>query len=122
MTLDYNYPLPSLSSSQDRQSAQHLPSLSEILPEFFPSSLKAEAIFMPLVERKPRPRRRFEEVKRLYPCTYPNCNKAYGALNHLNSHIVSKSHGKKRQSDEFEEMRRRLKTHSVSLTSFPFHF
>jgi hypothetical protein len=58
---------------------------------------------------KKRPRSKYEEVKRLYPCKHPNCNKAYGALNHLNAHIVSKGHGPKRSPMEFQELRKAIK-------------
>ncbi|KAI9297345.1 hypothetical protein K502DRAFT_277195, partial [Neoconidiobolus thromboides FSU 785] len=64
---------------------------------------------------KPRPRRKYEEVQRLYFCIYPGCNKSYGALNHLNSHIVTKGHGKKRLPQEFEEMRRKLKLQTMEM-------
>lgn len=42
-----------------------------------------------------RPRRRFEEIERLYTCDYPGCPKAYGTLNHLNSHKSMQKHGPK---------------------------
>lgn len=48
-----------------------------------------------------RPRRRFHEVERKFPCTHPGCDKAYGALNHLNAHIVSRGHGIRRKAREF---------------------
>jgi hypothetical protein len=44
-----------------------------------------------------RPRRRAEEVERLYTCTWPGCDKAYGALNHLNTHVKNAEHGPKRE-------------------------
>jgi hypothetical protein len=44
-----------------------------------------------------RPRRRAEEVDRSYTCNYPGCDKAYGALNHLNTHVRNASHGPKRE-------------------------
>lgn len=42
-----------------------------------------------------RPRRRFDEIERLYTCDYPGCQKAYGTLNHLNSHKTMQKHGPK---------------------------
>lgn len=42
-----------------------------------------------------RPRRRFDEIERLYDCDYPGCTKAYGTLNHLNSHKTMQKHGPK---------------------------
>ena len=44
-----------------------------------------------------RPRRRAEEVERLYTCNWPGCDKAYGALNHLNTHVRNAEHGPKRE-------------------------
>lgn len=45
---------------------------------------------------KKRPRRRFDEIERLYACNWQDCNKAYGTLNHLNSHVQAQNHGAKR--------------------------
>lgn len=44
-----------------------------------------------------RPRRRAEEVERLYICNWEGCDKAYGALNHLNTHVRNAEHGPKRE-------------------------
>ncbi|KAG6891191.1 hypothetical protein C0995_008443 [Termitomyces sp. Mi166 len=46
---------------------------------------------------KKRPRRRYDEIERLYRCSWPDCNKAYGTLNHLNAHVTMQKHGPKRQ-------------------------
>lgn len=43
-----------------------------------------------------RPRRRYDEIERLYSCNYPGCTKAYGTLNHLNAHVNMQKHGQKR--------------------------
>ncbi|EGG08130.1 uncharacterized protein MELLADRAFT_71465 [Melampsora larici-populina 98AG31] len=56
--------------------------------------------------QRKRPRRRFEEIERLYGCLYPGCTKAYGTLNHLNAHVLMQKHGKKRLPEEFKEVRR----------------
>lgn len=45
---------------------------------------------------KKRPRRRYDEIERLYHCAWPDCNKAYGTLNHLNAHVSMQKHGSKR--------------------------
>ena len=34
--------------------------------------------------------------KRLYHCSWSGCTKSYGALNHLNAHIIMQRHGSKR--------------------------
>ncbi|KAF7968513.1 hypothetical protein HWV62_30201 [Athelia sp. TMB] len=45
---------------------------------------------------KKRPRRRYDEIERLYQCSWPDCAKAYGTLNHLNAHVTMQKHGAKR--------------------------
>lgn len=45
---------------------------------------------------KKRPRRRYDEIERLYYCSWPDCQKGYGTLNHLNAHILTQRHGPKR--------------------------
>jgi hypothetical protein len=45
---------------------------------------------------KKRPRRRYDEIERLYLCSWPDCKKAYGTLNHLNAHVTMQKHGPKR--------------------------
>jgi len=53
-----------------------------------------------------RPRRKFHEVRRIYACNYYGCTKAYGALNHLNSHILTQGHGRRRRACEFHHITR----------------
>ncbi|KAI0692438.1 hypothetical protein BC835DRAFT_1211694, partial [Cytidiella melzeri] len=55
---------------------------------------------------KKRPRRRYDEIERLYRCSFPNCAKAYGTLNHLNAHVTMQKHGSKRSPAEFKELRK----------------
>ena len=43
-----------------------------------------------------RPHRRYDEIERLYHCSWSGCTKSYGTLNHLNAHIVMQRHGNKR--------------------------
>ncbi|TFK89608.1 hypothetical protein K466DRAFT_465846, partial [Polyporus arcularius HHB13444] len=56
---------------------------------------------------KKRPRRRYDEIERLYQCNWPNCSKAYGTLNHLNAHVTMQRHGSKRSPNEFKELRKK---------------
>ncbi|KAI1796778.1 hypothetical protein LXA43DRAFT_1057622 [Ganoderma leucocontextum] len=56
---------------------------------------------------KKRPRRRYDEIERLYQCSWPNCAKAYGTLNHLNAHVTMQRHGSKRSPNEFKELRKK---------------
>ncbi|BGP41420.1 hypothetical protein JCM10449v2_005400 [Rhodotorula kratochvilovae] len=53
-----------------------------------------------------RPRRRYDEIERMYNCDYPGCTKAYGTLNHLNSHKMMQKHGPKSTPAQFKEMRK----------------
>ncbi|KAK7443461.1 hypothetical protein VKT23_015634 [Stygiomarasmius scandens] len=53
-----------------------------------------------------RPRRRYNELERLYQCSWPDCTKTYATLNHLNAHVTMQKHGPKRSPDEFKEMRK----------------
>ncbi|CEH11758.1 related to c2h2 transcriptional regulator [Ceraceosorus bombacis] len=55
---------------------------------------------------KKRPRRRYDEIERLYNCSFPGCAKSYGTLNHLNAHVAMQKHGAKRTPGEFKEMRK----------------
>ncbi|KAF8340344.1 uncharacterized protein EI90DRAFT_2051398 [Cantharellus anzutake] len=55
---------------------------------------------------KKRPRRKFEEIDRVYPCNWAGCAKAYGTLNHLNQHIQVHGHGPKRTPREFKDLKR----------------
>jgi hypothetical protein len=57
-----------------------------------------ELTFVPLGGPAPkkRPRRRFDEIERLYLCGWNGCEKAYGTLNHLNAHVAMQKHGDKR--------------------------
>lgn len=57
-------------------------------------------------ERKKRPRRKFNEIERMYTCGFRDCEKAYGTLNHLNAHVALQNHGPKRNAEEFKEIRR----------------
>ncbi|KAH9070980.1 hypothetical protein EDB83DRAFT_2182668, partial [Lactarius deliciosus] len=55
---------------------------------------------------KKRPRGRYDEIERIYNCSWTGCTKSYGTLNHLNAHIVMERHGTKRTPAEFQELRR----------------
>src|SRR2546430_1173311 len=57
-------------------------------------------------EIKKRRRRRADEVERLYQCNWPGCEKSYGTLNHLNTHVRNAAHGNKREPKEFQNIGR----------------
>ncbi|KAJ8064411.1 hypothetical protein OCU04_006752 [Sclerotinia nivalis] len=64
---------------------------------------------IPGSSQQKRPRRRFEEIERMYKCGHQGCEKAYGTLNHLNAHVTMQSHGSKRTPEEFKEIRKEWK-------------
>jgi hypothetical protein len=51
--------------------------------------------------KKKRQRRCPSEIERNYYCTWPSCNKAYGTLSHLNTHIKLQGHGPIKTSSDF---------------------
>ncbi|KAJ2964760.1 hypothetical protein NQZ79_g237 [Umbelopsis isabellina] len=63
-------------------------------------------VAIPGTNQKKRPRRRYDEIERLYHCNWQGCTKAYGTLNHLNAHVSMQKHGPKRSPAEFKEMRK----------------
>ncbi|KAI8666516.1 C2H2-type domain-containing protein [Fusarium keratoplasticum] len=64
---------------------------------------------IPGAQQHKRPRRRYEEIERMYKCGWNGCEKAYGTLNHLNAHVTMQSHGQKRTPEEFKEIRKEWK-------------
>jgi len=66
-----------------------------------------------------RPRRRYDEIERLYQCSWPNCTKRYGTLNHLNAHVVMQRHGNKRSPNEFKELRKQWRKAKKDETEHP---
>ncbi|KAK1219652.1 hypothetical protein PQX77_017603 [Marasmius sp. AFHP31] len=71
-----------------------------------PNSKTYSFVALPGNAVKKRPRRRYDEIERLYQCSWPDCNKAYGTLNHLNAHVTMQKHGAKRSPNEFKELRK----------------
>lgn len=61
-----------------------------------PSSKQYSFVSLPGNAVRKRPRRRYDEIERLYQCSWPECTKAYGTLNHLNAHVMMQKHGVKR--------------------------
>lgn len=55
---------------------------------------------------KKRPRRRFDQIERLYTCRWEGCEKAYGTLNHLNAHVSMQKHGIKRKPEGMSSSKR----------------
>ncbi|MCJ1410764.1 hypothetical protein MMC19_004850 [Ptychographa xylographoides] len=76
-----------------------------------PHPLSQVYSFVPIpgAQQHKRPRRRYEEIERMYKCGHQGCEKAYGTLNHLNAHVTMQSHGQKRTPEEFKEIRKEWK-------------
>lgn len=49
-------------------------------------------VAIPGTNQRKRPRRRYDEIERLYHCSWIGCTKAYGTLNHLNAHVSMQQH------------------------------
>jgi hypothetical protein len=49
-------------------------------------------VSLPGINQPKRPRRRYDEIERLYHCNWAGCNKSYGTLNHLNAHVSMQKH------------------------------
>ena len=73
-----------------------LPSIKEIL------NFEVKYNFINYYNIQKRFRRKYSEIDRIYKCTYLNCIKAYGTLNHLNAHITMQKHGKKKVPSDFK--------------------
>ena len=84
-----NSPRPSAGSTGAVDSNVHVRSLS---PH---SSVSPDTSTQPLSKDK-NPSSPPNKIERLYHCSWPDCTKAYGTLNHLNAHVVMQKHGPKR--------------------------
>ncbi|CZT42398.1 uncharacterized protein RSE6_02292 [Rhynchosporium secalis] len=67
------------------------------------------------IQRRRRPRRR--NIDRIYLCGWNGCDKGYGTLNHLNTHVCQQSHGAKRLSKEFKQIREEWKHRQVKVNA-----
>ena len=89
-----------------------------------PHPLSQVYSFVPIpgAQQHKRPRRRYEEIERMYKCGWQGCEKAYGTLNHLNAHVTMQSHGQKRTPEgQFQKIQMfcRKSAFWVSLCIFP---
>ncbi|CDM27558.1 Zinc finger C2H2-type/integrase DNA-binding domain [Penicillium roqueforti FM164] len=78
-------------------------------PYASPATTVYSFVPIPGAQQHKRPRRRYEEIERMYKCGWNGCEKAYGTLNHLNAHVTMQSHGAKRTPEEFKEIRKEWK-------------
>lgn len=79
--------MPTMSSHAEHQGHPSSPSQSSKTYAF---------VSLPGTTIRKRPRRRYDEIERLYHCSWPDCSKSYGTLNHLNAHVVMQKHGQRR--------------------------
>lgn len=86
---------PSLSITQHLQRSMSTPNMAADVVDTKTYAFVA----LPGNAVKKRPRRRYDEIERLYQCSWPECSKAYGTLNHLNAHVTMQKHGSKRTPD-----------------------
>ncbi|KIK61713.1 hypothetical protein GYMLUDRAFT_58766 [Collybiopsis luxurians FD-317 M1] len=101
----------SVNSPTGTSSSTHRPSAEDVDTDGNPTSMDPNSktysfVALPGNAVKKRPRRRYDEIERLYQCSWPDCNKAYGTLNHLNAHVTMQKHGQKRSPNEFKELRK----------------
>ncbi|ATY59380.1 transcriptional regulator [Cordyceps militaris] len=78
---------------------------------------------IPGAQQHKRPRRRYEEIERMYKCGWNGCEKAYGTLNHLNAHVTMQSHGQKRTPEanmRGKKKRKDFKEHLLMMGTIEF--
>lgn len=80
----------------DSSDAPSLPSSGPARSHDRKSNRQYSFVALPGNAMKKRPRRRYDEIERMYSCSYPSCTKSYGTLNHLNAHVQMQGHGPKR--------------------------
>ncbi|KAI3343970.1 hypothetical protein F4824DRAFT_28785 [Ustulina deusta] len=105
-----NYAHPAGQMSHHPVSYSHPPTSA---PPGRPAQYGVQQVYsfvpIPGAQQHKRPRRRYEEIERMYKCGWNGCEKAYGTLNHLNAHVTMQSHGQKRTPEEFKEIRKEWK-------------
>lgn len=69
---------------------------------------------IPGAQQHKRPRRRYEEIERMYKCGWNGCEKAYGTLNHLNAHVTMQSHGAKRTPEGMQTKKKKKRNVRVA--------
>lgn len=87
---------PSISIAQHLQRSMSSPNISAETAVAAVDRKTYSFVALPGNAVKKRPRRRYDEIERLYQCSWPDCTKAYGTLNHLNAHVTMQKHGSKR--------------------------
>ncbi|KAF7308856.1 C2H2-type domain-containing protein [Mycena kentingensis (nom. inval.)] len=110
--------LPSASSQQQPQTQQQAGAASG---DSDASRKTYSFVALPGNTVRKRPRRRYDEIERLYHCSWPDCNKAYGTLNHLNAHVQMQKHGAKRSPNEFKELRKQWRKAKKEMESPSHH-
>jgi hypothetical protein len=91
--------------SSESESPQRTPSPQQRMGDV-QASKTYSFVSLPGNAVRKRPRRRYDEIERLYHCSWEGCTQSYGTLNHLNAHVVMQRHGKTRTPAEFKELRK----------------
>ncbi|WPH02786.1 zinc finger protein [Acrodontium crateriforme] len=104
--MGYHSPAASSGAAAPNMMAAHIPRPPQ---GGHPLSTVYSFVPIPGAQQHKRPRRRYEEIERMYKCGWNGCEKAYGTLNHLNAHVTMQSHGTKRTPEEFKEIRKEWK-------------
>lgn len=101
--VDYNNMADNSSIQYYQRPNTYQPSTSAYYPPFEEQEQNRIYSFMPLesVFQQKRPRRKFNEIERLYQCNFYNCTKSYGTLNHLNAHISMQEHVRYQSNNYF---------------------
>ncbi|KAI7885449.1 uncharacterized protein EV154DRAFT_427717 [Mucor mucedo] len=117
--MDYNSVADNSSIEYYHRPNTYQPPTPAYYPPFEEQEQNRIYSFMPLesVFQQKRPRRKFNEIERLYQCNFYNCTKSYGTLNHLNAHISMQEHGPKRLPIEFKELRKQLRKTKAQLNA-----
>ncbi|KAI9834231.1 MAG: hypothetical protein M1819_003069 [Sarea resinae] len=96
------YTLPSPGEMSWPPSSDQLPvEAAPLLEESTPDHSRAFAPALTLVNTPPlkRARRSYQDIDRIYVCGYKGCEKSYGDLSHLNTHVKNVRHGEKRRPE-----------------------
>lgn len=72
------------------------PELKPVQSDGAPSNASSSPAETQQAWQAKRPRKRHDEIHRPFRCGWDGCEKAYGRLNHLNTHVAIHRHGPRR--------------------------
>eukprot|EP00834_Sanchytrium_tribonematis_P009050 NODE_1422_length_1098_cov_1.086086.p1 type:complete len:129 gc:universal NODE_1422_length_1098_cov_1.086086:664-278(-) len=82
--------------------------INQVAQSLLSQHLDSSQYFMVGARANKRPRRRSDEIERIYQCFF--CEKGYGSISHLNTHIKLKSHGEIMTKSRYNEILSQLQT------------